>query len=422
MLLSVIACVVYYLALYHLVYPLQFNLQQQQLNRLNSEIANQLEQSDEASQRQRLLAHLGREYGVSVELYDGSNWHQESLKAVAGFELSQLQPPHSDWHMLQDPTQVMRIRQPRWSGLPPPEVMAFMLVVMFFYGPAICSLVYWTEKRFRSFSTQIYGYLGADEPRSASIDSPLQILHAESTAADLGRNLAEMVAHEQQVSQDAQESLRTTAHEIRRPLNRMVFAIENIKQQATNVEHRLTDQLQDAVSEIVEVVDDILWHARLVHGRVPLRREWFDVESVVREAVAKCESSCPQQQFKVIEGGATPTDFSADRRLLERALMNLLTNAAHYGNGRIETRWRWHCDTLEIIVEDDGTGISVNEREQVLQPFYHGSQRRDGRQTGLGLSIVNGICNAHGGEITIDQSRLGGACICLTLPFGRSND
>ncbi|WP_235974589.1 ATP-binding protein [Stappia albiluteola] len=101
----------------------------------------------------------------------------------------------------------------------------------------------------------------------------------------------------------------------------------------------------------------------------------------------------------------------------KRCLTNLVTNAARYaGTVRIEGRnaERW----LTITVEDDGPGIPPEERENVFRPFYRldAARSREAGGSGLGLAIARDIARAHGGDILLDDSPLGGLRAKVRLP------
>jgi signal transduction histidine kinase len=113
-----------------------------------------------------------------------------------------------------------------------------------------------------------------------------------------------------------------------------------------------------------------------------------------------------------------------DRSRLEQMLMNLFTNAVrHAGRGgrvrvalRVAPAGAGTVATIEI--EDSGPGIPVEMREAVFERFVRldAARSRDLGGAGLGLSIARWIAQVHGGTISVDQSRLGGARFAVTLP------
>ncbi len=111
--------------------------------------------------------------------------------------------------------------------------------------------------------------------------------------------------------------------------------------------------------------------------------------------------------------------FFGEKRDLMEMMGNLLDNACKYGNGTVRLSAgaiepdRRRCG-LWMTVENDGTAIAADIREQLLQRGVRGDERVEGH--GLGLTIVTELVNAYGGDITIDHSELGGALFKITIP------
>ena len=106
------------------------------------------------------------------------------------------------------------------------------------------------------------------------------------------------------------------------------------------------------------------------------------------------------------------------RQALKRAITNLVSNAARYGEHiiiRAATEGEW----VRIEVDDDGPGIPPSERENVFRPFYRIDHARnvDEGNSGLGLAIARDIAKSHGGEIALGQSSMGGLRAIISLPL-----
>jgi two-component system, OmpR family, osmolarity sensor histidine kinase EnvZ len=106
------------------------------------------------------------------------------------------------------------------------------------------------------------------------------------------------------------------------------------------------------------------------------------------------------------------------RHSMKRALMNLVTNAARYGD-RVALRVSVDRSRLQIDVEDDGPGIPANERENVFKPFYRVDKSRtvDQGNVGLGMAIARDIAKSHGGDIVLERSALGGLQASIRVPL-----
>jgi len=106
------------------------------------------------------------------------------------------------------------------------------------------------------------------------------------------------------------------------------------------------------------------------------------------------------------------------RQAFKRAITNLVTNAARFGDQvvlRAATERGW----LRVEVDDDGPGIPPNERENVFRPFYRldHARNQDAGNSGLGLAIARDIAHSHGGDITLGTSSLGGLRAIIRVPL-----
>jgi two-component system osmolarity sensor histidine kinase EnvZ len=106
------------------------------------------------------------------------------------------------------------------------------------------------------------------------------------------------------------------------------------------------------------------------------------------------------------------------RNAMRRCLTNLLENAKRHGE-RVALTARRNGRVLELFVDDDGPGIPENMREDVFRPFFRLDQSRNTETggTGLGLSIAQDIVSGHGGEISLEDSPLGGLRVALRIPI-----
>ena len=102
---------------------------------------------------------------------------------------------------------------------------------------------------------------------------------------------------------------------------------------------------------------------------------------------------------------------------IKRCLINLIENASIYGK-KVSISLEKKMNNITIYVEDDGPGIDKNEYENVFKPFYRIDKSRSQNKSGvgLGLAISNDIARSHGGNITLDKSRLNGLKVKVTFP------
>lgn len=104
---------------------------------------------------------------------------------------------------------------------------------------------------------------------------------------------------------------------------------------------------------------------------------------------------------------------------LDSALENIVRNALRYSHTRIAVAFSADNQGVTIQVDDDGPGVSTEDREQIFRPFYRTDEARDRESggTGLGLAIVEAAVNQHRGWVKAEDSPLGGLRLVLWLPL-----
>lgn len=169
--------------------------------------------------------------------------------------------------------------------------------------------------------------------------------------------------------------------------------------------------IRDEAEHVARVTGDFLFFAR------PERLVLAEVElaPIVSELVDEEKMAAPDTEFTV--AGEFPA-VAVDAALFRRALVNLLRNAreAAGSGGRVLVRGECVRDgVIRLSVEDDGSGVPVEERSKLFVPFY--STKESG--TGIGLALVAKIVALHGGTVNVDRSEeLGGARFVVSIPAG----
>jgi signal transduction histidine kinase len=219
------------------------------------------------------------------------------------------------------------------------------------------------------------------------------------------------------------------SHELRTPLTVIHTAAYNLQgkmaRDPAQVE-RYGALIQRESGRLNNMVEQILRFATAEAGRVIEEREPLSMESVIEEAVAASKSLIEGSQC-VVEKNIAPglPLVLGDRVALRQALENLVTNAAKYGMkggnwiGIFAAKSSDHArDSVEIRVADRGPGIPPDEQEQIFDPFFRGARAMEDqiRGTGLGLSLVKRIVEAHGGTIRVESEPVKGTAFILQLP------
>ena len=214
----------------------------------------------------------------------------------------------------------------------------------------------------------------------------------------------------------------TVAHELRSPLTSVKgftatllakwdrFSDEQKQLMLTTV-NADADRVTRLLSELLDV-------SRIDAGRLEMHRQVVDVESAAQRVVAsRVASGDPPETFSIVVTGDLP-EMWLDPDKMAQIFGNLIENALRHGGGRVTVTISPDGPAgaptgAVVTVEDEGEGIPEDMLPRVFAKFWRGGARRG---TGLGLYIVKGLVEAHGGSIEAGRSGSGGARFRFTLP------
>jgi two-component system osmolarity sensor histidine kinase EnvZ len=202
------------------------------------------------------------------------------------------------------------------------------------------------------------------------------------------------------------EMLAGVSHDIKTPLTRMKLALAMMDRSKDAAE------LSADIAEMEHMLDDYLAFARGEGGEAS---ENTDLAELVRDTAAAAARA--RQARDVDVSGPAQLVLSVKRAALRRCLANLLDNALKHGR-KVKVAISRDERFAEIAVEDDGPGIPEERREEAFRPFHRLDEGRNLQAggSGLGLSIARDIARAHGGDIMLDKSALGGLKATIRLP------
>src|SRR6478752_10356103 len=245
---------------------------------------------------------------------------------------------------------------------------------------------------------------------------------------DLGRSLNVMLAQIEQAFEQrrqSQERLRRfvsdASHELRTPLTSVRGFAELFHRGAASRPDDLAlamSRIESEAERMGVIVEDLLLLANLDQGR-PLAQERFDLEAVLAEMVADHAMLHADWPISFSSGGGA--DLVGDELRIRQAVANLLANArAHTPHGTsIAVALATAGDDRTIEVSDNGPGIAADDLPHLFERFYRvdASRARRSGGSGLGLSIVQAIAEAHGGSVRVESSEGKGAVFTIALPI-----
>jgi two-component system sensor histidine kinase MprB len=238
-----------------------------------------------------------------------------------------------------------------------------------------------------------------------------------SVAASVNSMLTALAASrdaQRQLIDDAGHELATPLTSLRTNIDLLVRA-ENRPEQVLDPQDRRTllGDLQAQMGELSELIDEIIELAR--DPRTAEEPERLDLADVLTAAVTRARARTPEVEFVVRSEHVV---LSGGRAALERAVLNLLDNAAKFGgDSPVEISVSRTENRATVVVADRGVGIKETEALQVFERFHRSHDARALPGSGLGLSIVAQVMSAHGGRAWLTPRAGGGTEAHLEFPL-----
>ena len=256
--------------------------------------------------------------------------------------------------------------------------------------------------------------------------SVLQIASATVGLLIIARQAVSIRENRELVEKQRDDLIASISHELRTPLTSLQGFAELLNRSGD----QLGAEQRDELTEIIErqsrhlggIVTDLVDVARDELASTNLTLEILDLADIVADASAML----PQSVINNAEVAAeTPPDLrvNADRRRLTQVIVNLLSNACRYGDGRVRIEAHATDKIVTIRVHDNGAGVPKRHEEAIWERFERGAHRFDATVpgSGIGLPIARALAEAHGGTLAYSRSEaLGGACFTLMLPAVRT--
>ena len=220
------------------------------------------------------------------------------------------------------------------------------------------------------------------------------------------------------------EFLAMLAHELRNPLAPIRNAVEILRMsEDRDVRERAREMVGRQVQHLARLVDDLLDVSRITKRKIALRTAVVQLAAIIQSAVEIARPAIDAQKHEfTIALPEDPVWLRADSVRLAQAIGNLLHNAAKFtpAGGRIRLDVRRAGRELLIAVEDDGVGLTPENLASAFDLFTQGERSLDRSQGGLGigLSLVKGLVEMHGGTVGAVSAGPGkGSVFTIRLPL-----
>jgi two-component system cell cycle sensor histidine kinase PleC len=227
--------------------------------------------------------------------------------------------------------------------------------------------------------------------------------------------------------------LANMSHELRTPLNAILGFSELIAHQTlgpigTPRYSEYAADINTSGAHLLSLINDILDVAKIESGKMDIEPHLLDPKSVIEKALvvvlARARDKRQHVSIDIAKGGPS---LYADERALKQIVINLASNAVKFTpeGGHIEISGRVTADGgYEFCIEDDGPGVSPELLDRIFMPFNQIDNRynRQVGGTGLGLSLVRGLAELHGGRAWLESDVGAGVRAYVYFPVGNRRD
>jgi len=221
----------------------------------------------------------------------------------------------------------------------------------------------------------------------------------------------------------------SVSHELKTPLTSIRMFAETLRLRRSKNQKMQDEYLDTIVNEsqrLTRLLNDVLDFSKIEKGKRIYKMEPNSLSEIIRTAARTMKYQLYQQDFKLhVQTEEDMPDIRVDGDAIEQAILNLLSNAMTYsGESRdIELKLVKKEDEVVIQVIDRGIGIDPQEQKKIFEKFYRIPSPENERTagTGLGLSLVSHIVEAHDGRLHVESKKEQGSVFSIILPLNRDS-
>jgi heavy metal sensor kinase len=263
----------------------------------------------------------------------------------------------------------------------------------------------------------------AREITSHHLDKRLPVVETGDEIASLSKTLNQMICRLDESFQSINRFTADASHELRTPLTIIRGELETLLLDKS-LSHNVRETIYSLVEEtehLSRIVECLLSLSRLDAGSAQMERVRLNLADLVSTTTDQMAPLADEKHVTLTARGQELVEVEGDRVRLKQVVVNLLDNAIKYTpeGGRVTVGVNVSDRRAQLEISDTGPGISDRDLPHVFERFFRADRIRLGtiEGIGLGLSIVQSICTAHGGVVKAENHANGGCRFIVKLPL-----
>ena len=193
---------------------------------------------------------------------------------------------------------------------------------------------------------------------------------------------------------------QNVSHELRTPLMSINGYAEAIKYKIMDPYEAVEIIIKES-ENLKDMIEDLIYISKMDSDMQVLNKEKYDLREVLSECISRKKIIADDRNVEIVcDFSVDSIEFECDWKEISKAFLNIIGNCIRYAKSRVDISCKKDKDgSIEIIIQDDGNGINIEEKDKIFDRFYKG----DGGNHGIGLSIALAVIEAHSGNIEADN-------------------
>jgi len=248
-------------------------------------------------------------------------------------------------------------------------------------------------------------------------------INSNDELGDLATGFNSMTESLQEAERWKRQIIADSAHELRTPVALIQGHLEMILEGVYSIDREEIQTIFDETQRLSTLISELQDLSSTEAGHSPILMEKISLEDLIYSVINTFKPKLNDNNIILNTDITDIPEITADRQKIHQVLVNVISNALKFtpasGIIILKTRYDKIMNSINISVEDSGSGIPLEEREKIFNRFYRidKHRNRDSGGSGLGLAISREIISRHGGTIkAVDPVSGNGTCILITLP------